>query len=698
MRPQRRKPGAAGAHAAPRGRWAFPAGAWLLLLAFALYGNTIGHEYALDDGLVIAGNSFTAQGWNGILPILTHDSFAGHYGAQMPFLQGGRYRPLSIVTFAIEQSFFHGNPHVSHAINVILYGLTGWLLFTLLGRWLGQPTSHPRWSGVPAIATLLFLVHPLHTEVVANIKGRDEILALLFALGSALLQLRYLRTRSWPWLVGAGGLFFLALLSKESALPCLVIFPLALWFFTSATRGDQLRLSVASIVAAIAYLALRKMAIGPPGIPGQPELLNDPFLHATVAQRLATMSDALLRYLRLLLFPYPLTHDYYYNQVPIVGWSDPGALASVAIHLALVGLALRGARAKDPIAFGILTYLIGLSVVTNVVVSVGVIMSERFLYMPSMGVAVAAASAFDRARNRLPAPSRAWLPRAGFTVLLAFGVLTVFRNPVWHDSMTLFEHDVRTSTNSAKVHTALGEGLLNSASRAPDPVERRRLQDEAILHLRRAVEIYPGHGWGWLLLGDAYAMEDSAAMAIASYRQAVAARPRLTAAYKNLSIVLRAEGDYAGALEASRTLLQKDPNNAEGWYQMGLTFEAVPEPESALVAYERAVKADSSKARALTKLGLAYGRARGDGATAARLIEAAIRKGDREEWVWDSLGTTLMRLGEYQRAASVFVAGLRDHPESRDMQAQLASAYRRMGQPPPALPGGSGTDTAGGPR
>jgi tetratricopeptide (TPR) repeat protein len=683
-RREQHKPGAAGARAAPRGRWAVPPGAWFLLLAFVLYGNTIGHEYALDDGIVVSGNKFTAEGWKGIVPILTHDSFYGFYGDQLPYLPGGRYRPLSIVTFAIEQSFFHGNPHVSHAVNVILYGLTAWLLLILLGRLLGRTASHPPWTSVPALATLLFLVHPLHTEVVANIKGRDEILALLFALGGLLLQLRYLERRSLLWLVSAGGLFFLALLSKESALPFLIVYPLALWFFTSATRGDQMRLSLASIVAVIAYVALRRIATGGPhGLPGQPDILNDPFLHATVAQRLATMSDALLRYLRLLLIPYPLTYDYYFNQVPIVGWSDPGALASLVIHLALVGLALRGARAKDPIAFGTFTYLIGLSVVSNVVVSVGVIMSERFLYMPSIGVAVAAASAFDRGRSRLRALGRVWLPRIAALVLLAFAALTVLRNPAWHDSMTLFERDVRTSSNSAKGHTALAEGLLDVARRTESVSEQRSLRDEAILHLHRAVEIYPGHGWGWLLLGDAYAAEDSAARAIASYRQAIAVRPNLIAAYTNLSAMLRAGGDNTGALETTRTLLQKDPNHADAWYQMGLAFEAAGQPESALVAYDRAVKADSTQVRALTKLGLAYRHARGDAATAAQLIEKAIRQGDREEWVWDSLGTTLMSLGEYPRAASVFVAGLADHPESADMQAKLATAQRRMAEAHP---------------
>src|SRR5262249_59969728 len=131
---------------------------------------------------------------------------------------GGRYRPLSIVTFAIEQQIFRGNPHVSHAVNVILYGLTGWALFAVLRLLWGGATS-AGWSlGLPWVATLLFLSHPVHTEVVANIKGRDEILALLGALVSLICQLRYVEKRRPLWLVGAGLAFFLALLSKESAL------------------------------------------------------------------------------------------------------------------------------------------------------------------------------------------------------------------------------------------------------------------------------------------------------------------------------------------------------------------------------------------------------------------------------------------------------------------------------------------------
>jgi tetratricopeptide (TPR) repeat protein len=650
-----------------------------VLLAFVLYGNTIGHDYALDDQLVITRNQFTHEGWRGILPILTHDSFVGYYGVRKSLVQGGRYRPLSIATFAIEHQFFHGNPHVSHAVNVLLYGLSGWLLYEVLRRWLRR-SAFLGWSnGIPLIATLLFVAHPVHTEAVANIKGRDEVLALFCALGSILFQFRHLKRRTPASLVGAGFLFLLALLAKESVLPFLVLFPLALWFFTPATRSDHLRLSLACVAATLAYALLRHVAMRGPVVLVQPEILNDPFLFATPFQRLATIFAVLLGYLRLLFVPYPLTHDYYLNQVPIVGWNDPRAILALGIHLALAGAAVYGARTKDPIAFGILAYLITISVVSNLLVSVGVLMSERFLYTPSVGVAVAAACGLERVGQRLPIAGRAWLVRTVAATLLAFGILTVMRNPAWRDNLTLFERDVKTSGNSTKLRTALGATLLDEGNRAGSASEQLRLRDEAIGHLRKAVEIYPGHGAAWLLLGNAYSMDDSArATAIDCYRRAVAAWPSFSDAYMRLSTLLRAEQDYPGALATSRAMLGRDPRNVAAWFQMGLTFEAWGKPDSAMAAYESAARVDSNQAVVLAKLGGAYGR-RGDLATAVRLLETAIGKGEREGWVFDTLGVALVRLGRLAEAEEVFRAGLRENPESPGLERGLAATYRRMG-------------------
>ncbi len=662
---------------------------FFLLVSLVLYGNTLGHRYALDDGIVILENTFTKQGIRGIPAIFAHDTFVGFLGQNKRLVQGGRYRPLSVATFAIEQQLFGGNPHLSHLINILLYGLTGWLLYVALRRLFrdrGPPASR---IGVPLLATLVFMVHPVHTEVVANIKGRDEILALLLASVSLLLQLRYLEIRRPLELAGVGFAFFVALLSKESALPLLVLFPLSLHFFTRATRRDHVWLSLSCLAAAVAYLWLREAATGRSAVASRPEILNDPFMLASLEQRYATIFYALLRYLGLLAFPHPLTHDYYFNQIPLVGWANPWVAVSLIVHVVLGAFAVRGIARKDPLAFGALFYLVALSVASNLVVSVGVIMSERFLYIPSIGFAIGLGLALQRGIGHASATGRPVGARlcglAALAIVMAFAGMTVVRNPAWRDSFTLFTTDVRLSPNSAKARTGAGGVLIQAAEKASDVSEKRRLLSEAITELRRAVEIYPGDGEAWLMMGNAYAMQSSTrAGAIGCYEKAIASWPGLTQAYTNLGVVAIQERDYARAVGAYRALLGREPGNADGWYGLGLAFEESSRPDSALDAYQHAVAANGDRGDALAKLGTAYGRFRGEFEKAASYLGQAIRKGYREEWVFDNLGVALGSMHRYEPALQAFNEGLRYHPRSPKLELGLATTYYLMGDEPQA--------------
>src|ERR1039457_1130018 len=166
----------------------------IVVFTFILYANTFTNDYALDDLIVINGNAFTKKGFSGLGEIFSYDSFTGFFGKQKKLVAGGRYRPLSMATFAIEYGFFKDfKPGFSHFLNVLFYAITGILLFLILSRLIKpQKNKLKQWHlGIPFIATLLFLAHPLHTEVVANIKGRDEIFALMFSLLTVWLILLY---------------------------------------------------------------------------------------------------------------------------------------------------------------------------------------------------------------------------------------------------------------------------------------------------------------------------------------------------------------------------------------------------------------------------------------------------------------------------------------------------------------------------
>ena len=195
----------------------------LCVLTFGLYISSVSFDYALDDTMVITGNKFTQRGFDGIGDIFRYESFRGYFGEQKNLLEGDRYRPLSIATFAAEVGLLgKGNTAASHFINILLYALTAILMYRVLlfmfppRKEDENPSKFASFFNVPFIATALFIVHPLHVEVVANIKGRDEILALLGELGTLYFTFRYLNDKSTKYLIALFAAFFVGIFSKES--------------------------------------------------------------------------------------------------------------------------------------------------------------------------------------------------------------------------------------------------------------------------------------------------------------------------------------------------------------------------------------------------------------------------------------------------------------------------------------------------
>lgn len=293
-----------------------------ILLALACYGPTIGFDFALDDTLVITQNQFTQKGLRGIPEILSHDTFTGFFGEDKNLVAGGRYRPLSLVFFALEKSVA-GEAWMHHLINVVLFVLTVLLVFEFLRTALARlfPPDQVNW--IASLAALLFAVHPIHTEVVANIKSRDELLA--FLLGLAALWISW---KPGPGMLRNGAsllLFTLALFSKENA----VLWLPAGWLayvlldrqnWGAATKKISLFIFPVILFLSVRYLVLRQHL----GTPPPTEWLNNPFLKiaggkyslCSASEKWGSILYTLGYDLKMLLFPYPLTHDYFPNHFP----------------------------------------------------------------------------------------------------------------------------------------------------------------------------------------------------------------------------------------------------------------------------------------------------------------------------------------------------------------------------------------------
>jgi len=204
---------------------------FIALFSFGLYTNSLWFDFNLDDGLMITENKFTKQGIGGIKEILTNDAFVGFFGKQKNLVAGGRYRPLSQVMFAIEYQIFGANPFPGHLINITMYAFLCWFLFLILRKLFKVDNKIPWYKSMPFIITVLFASHPLHTEVVANIKGRDEIMSLLGSLTALYYMMRYLESKKILHLLIALLFLFLGLLSKENAITFVAIIPLTLFVF-----------------------------------------------------------------------------------------------------------------------------------------------------------------------------------------------------------------------------------------------------------------------------------------------------------------------------------------------------------------------------------------------------------------------------------------------------------------------------------
>jgi protein O-mannosyl-transferase len=569
----------------------------LAALAVGLYANTLGHGYALDDTIVIERNAFTQAGLSGLPRILTSDYLRGYLGEHADPVAGGRYRPLSLVTFALETALLGpGHPFVSHAINVLLYALCCALFYRVAAELLGERAAGAAWLSVPFVAALLFTVHPLHTEVVANIKSRDEILALSFGLASISACLRAASTERRGPAIAAAIFLFLALFSKESAIPFLVLAPLSLWWFRADASAGLLRVVPALVVAAGVYLALRAFAlVGDAGAAtARPELLNDPFLGASTADAYATVLYTLARYLRLLIWPHPLTHDYAPFHIPIVSWSQAGPWLGLAAHLGLIGFAVSGARTRGVAAYASLFYLATLAIPSNLFFPVGTFMAERFLFTPSVGAALAVAWALLSGLTRvIPAPRRR-AAVAGAVALIAasaLGALTVLRNPAWKDNYTLFTTDVVVSSRSALANTNVADVLLMRASEGSDAGERARLEGDAVTHLETALQIHPRYERALEMLATVQQRRGDVDRGFATLVRLFEVNPRRHNVAFNLGTLILEHHPERSA-EAARYLeraVELRPNDADAHANLGVAYYQSGDTARAIASLERAV-------------------------------------------------------------------------------------------------------------
>lgn len=569
--------------------------------------------YITDNPTVLRGLSWSTAWW-----ALT----TGH----SPY-----WHPLTWLSHLLDVSLFGPDAGAYHVVNLILHMANTLLLFELLRR----STGHP---GPSAFVAAAFAAHPLHVESVAWITERKDVLSTFFLLLTMLMYVAYTRRPVVTRYAGVLALFALALMSK----PMVVTLPVVLFLWDVWPLGrsnvrslilEKLPLLLLAIATSVTTVVIQSRVGAMAGLDALP-----------LATRLGNAAIGYPAYVWKTIWPWPLAAFYpLFEQSPLRIGAALAALAAITYGAFRV-------RASHPYVWiGWCWYVVTISPVIGLLQAGEQGMADRFMYVPMIGLTIAAAWAAKPTMERIGA--RAAMVPAAAVIVLVWTVAARAQAAHWENSLTLWEHAVRVTPHSYIAHENLGQALR----------ERGRL-DEALASYERALSRAPAHSPGYvavvnnsiglvltrqgkvaearqrfaaavlsnpafaeaqLNLGNALAAEGHASQSIDHYRQAIRLKPEYVEPRVGLGAALLRSGRAAEAAAQYRDALARNPGLAEAHNGLGGALATQGDDEGALREYREALRLNPQLPTAHLNIAL-LSMKKGDPAQARRHLETAL--------------------------------------------------------------------------
>ncbi|HTX36433.1 MAG TPA: tetratricopeptide repeat protein, partial [Bryobacteraceae bacterium] len=659
---------------------------WRLLVIWSLlwiaYSNSFQAGLVFDSSAVIGQDPRIRQATPANISSILTGGYL--YGSTI----AGLYRPFTTLSYLLNYGVFGNGPRppAYHWGNLALHAVNVTLVYALGVTVLGE--TAPAW----ALAALWGL-HPLLTESVTNIVGRADLLAAFGVLAGLLCYVRSASAagrRRLAWLAGMAAAQAIGLFSKESAvvLPGLMLVYDLTWIDRTTWRRRAPAYAALALPFA-AFFYLRAQAHLHMAVP----FTDNPLADAGFWTARLTAFKVIGKFLWLFLWPARLSADYSYNAVPLFGWrpwtwEDAKALIGLAVCLgaALVAviLAVRGRRAQKPALFFLVFFFVAISPTSNLIVFVGSIMAERFLYLPSVGLAGCVVAAVYYALGRqtpLRRPPTARVAGAALClVCLAFAARTYARNQDWKDELSLWTSAVTVSPASAKAHYNLANTLEILPGRLP----------EAIAEYRAALRIDPNPADVHYNLANALsAIPGQLPEAVAEYQAALRVEPDRVEAHNNLANALaRLPGRLPEAIAEYRTALRIRPASAEVHHNLANALLRLPGGLSeAIDEYQASLRIDPDHADTHLHLANALARLPGRLPEAIAEYRAALRLEPDSEAARIGLANALSAIpGGLPEAVAEYEEAVRIRPDDADAHYDLGTALARTpGRLPEAI-------------
>ena len=538
-----------------------------VVVILVLYGRSIGFDFVLDDDLFIKNNPLVQKGILGIGQTFFHGSLEYFRGSNLQV-----YRPMLLIAFCIEKAMFGNIPGGFHFINVLLYVFTAIVFFNLIRKLLPNYNLFYIF-----IITMLFVIHPIHSEVVANIKSQDELLSTLFCLLALSLALNVFdnEEKKSTTLILALVCYLIALFSKESAVAFVIIFPLTFFLLKGSDFKKTFFKSLPFFGAALLFVFIRHEILKNL-FQGYETTVIENVLYGAhgMGEQIATRLSILLKFLSSVILPISLSWDYSYNQIPIIGFNSLVPWVSILLYVFIGVIILMMWKKRPEVAFGFSFFLLLITPTANIFFLNGTTFADRFLFLPSVGfiIAIVAIILFMTKTDlkNISKPLQKRINIISLAVFLIFSGLTISRCGEWKNNLTLFESAVINTPNSSRVNAGLATEYMNKAEKETDAQQRTQLVNSSILYFSKSLSIYPDNSNASFKLGLIYAIIGDTIKSITNYRISIKSKPDYVLALNNLAALYVAKQNYDSAIYFFNQSFQSDSSN-----EMTLTNLAV---------------------------------------------------------------------------------------------------------------------------
>jgi len=574
----------------------------LAVVSFSVYANTLQGDFVWDDRALFVEHYDLWQ-WNNLKQLLTSQDnlFGDRYT--------GYYRPFSNLTFLLDRYIWGPDPLGYHLTNIVFHVLSTIAVFFMAKALFGS-----LYIGVAS--GLLFAVHPIHTEVVAWVNGRNNVISGLFYLLSFYYYVLYRNDKKTKIFVLSLISFACSLFSKEYALT----FPMMMLLYEFSYYSEAFRskrslkrlgmLTIPYFLIIMGYLLIRSLVLPMHGIKS---------LHLeTLWVRLMTLPKTVLIYLKLLAFPFNLTvsHNVSLIEHPL----QFEFLFQVIMLAALLFLWRWSFRRSKTLFFSVGWILITLLPVLNIIPlsdTTDTFLAERYLYLPSVGFCMASGWVLMQL-SRLKFATSFKIGRyvaAGLLLITieVYGFQAARRNLVWRNELALWKDAAKKSPDHFLPHINLAINLerageldeaLDEANIAirlnPDDetlyfvlcqiLYKKGLFEQSLDAVKKALELEPNHVDGLNVKGNIHFRMGRFDEALSCYREVVRLSPSHLHGQNNLGLVLYKLGRFDEAISVFNKSIQTRPMAFKPYYYLAQIYEARGDRKKAIDFYRASLR------------------------------------------------------------------------------------------------------------